>query len=59
MALFAYYPSGRRVLLFRAGVVFGQLQSAFLSEMLALEWCLKEFLILVDKVAPVGLQWGK
>ena len=51
VALFAYYPSGRRELLFRAGVGFGQLQSAFLAAMLAIEWELQEFVILMNKVS--------
>ena len=52
MALFAYYPSGRRVLILRAGVILGELRSAFLAEALSLEWCLKEFTILMEKVSP-------
>ena len=43
LAVFAYYPSGRRVLLLRAGKPFGPLGSAFLAEALALEWCLSVF----------------
>lgn len=51
VALFAYYPGGRRELLFRAGVGFGQLLSIFLAEMLAIEWGLSEFVILMNKMS--------
>ena len=40
----AYYKDGRREVLFRAGILLGKLHSAFLSELLALEWALDLFL---------------
>ena len=40
IAIFAYLPRGGTILLYRAGCIFGSLSSAFLSEMMALEWCL-------------------
>ena len=52
MALFAYYPSGRRVLILRAGGILGELRSALLAKALSLESCLKEFTILMEKVSP-------
>ena len=45
MCLLAYEESGREVLLYRAGKVLGELSSAFVSEMLAMEWCLDMFFI--------------
>ena len=43
LAVFAYYLSGRRILLLRVGKPFGTLGSTFLAEALALEWCLLMF----------------
>ena len=45
MALLAYFPDGSKVVVYRAGTVFGKLASAFLAEVLTLEWGLKEFAI--------------
>ena len=46
LAVFAYYPTGRRDLLLRAGKPFGKLPSAFMAESLAMEWCLQTFRVL-------------
>ena len=40
MAILAYYPDGRKMVLSRAGTIFDKLHSAFVAEILALEWCL-------------------
>ena len=50
MAVFAYSPDSSKQMHLRQGVVFGSLNSAFLNEALALEWCLREFLFLVKGV---------
>ena len=42
LAFFAYID-GRRRLLYIAGCLLHGLQSAFVAELLAMEWCLKEF----------------
>ena len=59
IAVFAYYLGGRRELVYRAGVLFGELKSAFLAECLALEWCLNRFEILVKKMSLQSLSSGK
>jgi hypothetical protein len=41
LALIAYLPDGTEVIALRAGKRLGQLKSAFVSEMLALEWGLE------------------
>ena len=48
MALMAYYQGGRREVIFRSGKLLGELSSAFASEMLALDWALQTFLVLMD-----------
>ena len=50
MAVIAYYPGGRREILCRAGVLFGNISSSFLAEALALEWCLVEFTVLLHRL---------
>ena len=47
-ALIAYYPSGERELLFRAGRLLGRLRSAFLAEALAAEFSLDLFFLLLN-----------
>ena len=47
MALLAYYPGGRQNILHRSGKVLGILNSAFLAEMLALEWALEQVTIIM------------
>ena len=42
MCIFSY-EGERRICLYRAGVVFGWLESAFAAEILALEWALESF----------------
>ena len=41
MALYSYFLNGRVVELHRGGTLFGMLSSAFLAELLALEWALE------------------
>ena len=47
IALIAYYPGGRRELVYRAGRCLGELSSAFLAEALAMEWGLQFFTIIM------------
>ena len=48
LTLLAYFPDGRRQLLYRSGKLLGKLQSAFASEMLALEWGLQVLIGFLD-----------
>ena len=48
MALFAFSPVGERELVYRAGKILGNLPSAFVAELLALEWGLE---ILVNVIS--------
>ena len=45
VAAIAYFPSGERELIFRAGRVLGILNSAFLAEALAAEFCFELFFL--------------
>ena len=47
MVVYGYQDSGDKVLLYRAGVDFGTLSSAFLAEAMALEWALDIFFSIV------------
>ena len=47
MAVFSYDEAGGRQLLYRAGIYFGKLESAFLSETLSLEWALDILLAII------------
>ena len=43
-ALLSYSQSGQRTVLHRCGKLFGSLDSSFVAEALALEWCLDLFM---------------
>ena len=49
LALFAY-TDGKEILIAKAGKLYGQLRSAFLAELLSLEWCLdfSQILCIID-----------
>ena len=49
MCLLAYGEDGVEMLLYRAGKVLGELSSAFVSEILAMEWCLDVFFVLMNR----------
>ena len=48
ITLLAYYPCGRRDLIYRSGRLLGTLSSAFASEMLALDVAIQALLFLMD-----------
>ena len=49
MVILAYYLGARKEVLLRSGKLLGNLSSAFLAEMLALEWSLEVFVTRMDK----------
>jgi hypothetical protein len=48
ICLLTYGQDGEVIILHRAGKVLGELSSAFVAEMLAMEWCLESFVILMS-----------